>query len=109
MGWGLIVLFLEMSVWSACFMSHVLLLETIKPRNGNNLRKSEKSHAIFAYELLGTDILALDEMIRVSHIIGYDMSLCSLGTIQKFPYLLNLPSLSKGYNNLNCRAILTKQ
>ena len=72
-------------LWSAKFVSHAILLETKTPRNGDNLRKSERLHAIFAYKLLGTDISALDELIRVPHIIGTrtalggnDMSLCVL-------------------------------
>ena len=72
-------------VWSAKFVSHAILLETKTPRNGDNLRKSKRSHAIFTYEVLGKDISALDELIRVLHKIGprtalggNDMYLCGL-------------------------------
>ena len=72
-----------MFVWSANFVSHAILLETITPRNGNNLFKSKRSHTIFLYVLWGSDISALDELIRVPYIIGSrtalggnDMSLC---------------------------------
>ena len=37
-----------------------MILET--PRDGDNLRKSEGSHTIFAYKLWGTDISALAEL-----------------------------------------------
>ena len=72
-------------VWSAKFVSHAILLETKTPRNGDNLRKSKRSHATFTFKVWGKDISALDELIRVPHKIGSrttlggnDMYLCGL-------------------------------
>ena len=38
--------------------------------NGDNLRKSKRSHTIFTYEFWGKDTSALDELIRVPYKIG---------------------------------------
>ena len=45
-------------LWSAKFVSHAILLETKTPRNGDNLRKSKRSHAIFTYEIFGERYLS---------------------------------------------------
>ena len=58
----------EMFVWLANLMSDAILLETIATCNAD--RKSERSHAISAYDLCGKDILLPDELIRVPRIIG---------------------------------------
>ena len=57
------------------FTSCAILFEIIIPYNATNLRKSEKSNEISAYELWKTDKSVPDELIRVRHRIGYRAAL----------------------------------